>query len=151
MELETNMTTLSSQYTSYGNMEVVEVELDGLRCMVEPPEQQDFYDKLKIEISNDGYMLDPILIVPFSKERLDHMISNSLFRGLKGILKENPPDWDNLSEVMVVMKGNNRVLIAKELGHDKINAVIMKTDDVVGVGRVMKKSKTNSEIRDERL
>jgi len=132
-------------------MEVVEVELDGLRCMVESPEQQDFYDNLKIEISNDGYMLDPILIVPFSKERIDHMIFNSIFRGLKNILEKNPPDWDNLSEVMVVMKGNNRVLIAKELGHDKIDAVIMKTDDVVGVGRVMKKSKTNSEIRDERL
>ena len=96
-------------------------------------------------------MRDPILIVPFSKERLDHMISNSIFRGLKNILEKNPPAWDNLSEVMVVMKGNNRVLIAKELGHDKIDAVIMKTDDVVGVGRVMKKSKTNSEIRDERL
>tara|TARA_R110002012_G_scaffold292118_1_gene487045 strand:+ start:123 stop:524 length:402 start_codon:yes stop_codon:yes gene_type:complete len=125
------MKTLKSFYE--GQLKTEDILLTDLVPYVTKPENETFYIKLKEEIVDDGGMRHPILVVPFSSERVKEMIKHPLNRGLKEVIKNLNIDLEEL--ILVVIKGNNRFYLAKELECDRIECIVTQLNDIVGVAR----------------
>jgi hypothetical protein len=125
------MNTLECDYIRWGGKEVVAVSLSDLRYGTIAPENKEFYNKLKGEIEKDS-MRDPIIVVPITKEQVNKMSHLIIYS-----IKTNPIDWRN-SMANIVMTGNNRMLIAHELGYDSIDCVITKPNNFMEVSRIRK-------------
>ena len=126
------MKTLNSFYE--GQLQTEEISLDRLVPFVTKPENKAFYMKLKEEIESDNGMRHPILVVPLSPDKVKEMIKHTLNEGLKRGVSHLPLD----DTLLVIVKGNNRFYLAKELGYSKIECVVTQLNDMVGVARANK-------------
>ena len=116
-----------------GQLQTEVISLKDLVPYVTEPENETFYIKLKEEIVADGGMRHPILVVPLSSERVKEMIKHPLNREFKEVIKNL--DTDTKENILVVIKGNNRFYLAKELKCDEIECIVTQLDDIVGVAR----------------
>jgi hypothetical protein len=126
------MKTLKSFYE--GQLQTEEISLDRLVPFVTKPENKAFYTKLKEEVESDNGMRHPILVVPLSPDKVEEMIKHTLNQGLKRVVSHLPLD----DTILVIVKGNNRFYLAKELGYSKIECVVTQLNDMVGVARANK-------------
>jgi len=134
------MKTLECNYNKWGGKEVVPIPLKDLRYGTTAPENEEFYINLKNDIEKDC-MHDPIIVVPTTKAQLNRMSHSEILSSIEN----NPIDWGSGSLANIVITGNNRMLIADELGYDSIDCVLTTPDDYVEVARIRKTSKMETD------
>ena len=136
---------LNCEYSMWGGAKVSAVSLEDVNYMVNPPENHEFYVKTKESIMESG-MRDPVCLVEVSPERLEVL---QRFAEDPFLLVQDY-SYNKNGNVLMAVAGNNRILIASELGYKSIDAVVMDVDDFVAVARVRNKNQKEPESNRER-
>jgi hypothetical protein len=137
------MNTLKCSYDKWGSKEVVVVSLKDLYYGTSAPENEEFYNTLLKDITNNQ-MIDPILVTPLTKTQIDKMSQPEILKSITS----KPVDWDEQPSINVVMLGNNRLLIAHELGYDSIDCVFTGVDNLVEQVRIVRKARMENNSED---
>jgi len=143
------MNILECLYTEWGGHEVQSILLKELRFITDAPEDFDFYLALKHELKTEA-MHHPVLVVPTNQERLNYMVQHWPDEYLKSTFDVYPVDWDTTDTVNIVVKGNNRVLVARELGYEYIDSILTPVNDYVEVSRTLRRAERQPELNRER-
>ena len=131
---------LYSQYTTWNNREVVQIDMADLWTFFPLQERnanekygvegEDFFEPLKKDIKLNG-MINPVVVIPITKELTERWEGNFAMW-----LYRHPIDWESKDVQLAVFTGNNRYHVAKQLGCTSIDCIVLEQDDLVSAARI---------------